>query len=43
MKKAEVSFKEKKAVVYYDAGKASVDQMIQAVQRVGFRAFEKKP
>ncbi len=42
VKKAEVSFSEKEAVVYYEEGKTNVDEMIRAVERVGFRAVEKR-
>jgi copper chaperone CopZ len=40
VKKAEVSFSEKQAVVTYDPQQASVDDMIQAVKRAGFQASE---
>lgn len=40
VKKAEVSFSEKRATVTYDPGKVSVDNMIQAVGQAGFRATE---
>ena len=40
VKKAEVSFSENRAVVTYDPGKVSVEDMIQAVSRAGFRAIE---
>ncbi len=42
VKKAEVSFSEKKAIVYFEEGKATVDEMVRAVKRVGFRAVEKR-
>ena len=42
VKKAEVSFSEKKAIVYFEEGKATVDEMVRAVSRVGFRAVEKR-
>jgi len=38
--KAEVSFSAKEAVVTYDPDRVSVDEMIQAVKRAGFRATE---
>ena len=40
VKKAEVSFGKKQAVVTYDPEKVSVDEMIQAVKRAGFQASE---
>ena len=39
--KAEVSFRKKQAVVYFEKGKVTVDDMVRAVQRVGYRAAEK--
>ncbi len=42
VKKAEVSFSEKKAIVYFEEGKATVDEMVRAVKGVGFRAVEKR-
>ncbi len=42
MKKAEVSFNKKEAVVYFEEGKTNVKEMIQAVEKVGFRAIEKR-
>jgi len=42
VKKAEVSFSEKEAIVYFDEGEATVDEMVRAVKRVGFRAVEKR-
>jgi len=42
VKKAEVSFREKEAVVYFEKGKVTVDEMVRAVTRVGFRAAEKR-
>ena len=41
VKKAEVSFRKKEAIVYFEEGKATVDEMVQAVGKVGFRATEK--
>ena len=41
VKKAEVSFSKKEAVVYFEEGKATVDEMVRAVRNVGFRAIEK--
>ena len=38
VKKAEVSFAEKKALVTYDTQKVSVQDMIQAVKQAGFSA-----
>lgn len=40
VKKAEVSFAEKQAIVAYDPEKVSVDDMIQAVKRAGFQALQ---
>ena len=40
VKKAEVSFSEKRATVTYDPEKVSVDDLIQAVKRAGFQASE---
>ncbi|MCH7570830.1 MAG: hypothetical protein IH919_09745 [Deltaproteobacteria bacterium] len=42
VKKADVSFSKKEAVVYFEEGKANVGEMTQAVARVGFRASEKR-
>jgi len=42
VKKAEVSFSKKEAIVYFEEGKATVDEMVRAVKRVGFRAVEKR-
>jgi len=36
-----VSFSEKAAVVYFEKGKATVEEMINAVSQVGFRATKK--
>jgi periplasmic mercuric ion binding protein len=41
VKKAEVSFDKKEAVVYFEEEKANVKEMIQAVGKAGFRAIEK--
>jgi len=41
VKKAEVSFSKKEALVYFEEGKATVDEMVRAVGKVGFRATEK--
>lgn len=38
VKRAEVSFKDKLARVTYEKGVVTVEQMIEAVSRVGFRA-----
>ena len=40
VKKAEVSFSEKRATVTYDPEKVSVDDLIQAVKRAGFQALQ---
>jgi len=40
VKKAGVSFKKKEAIVYFEEGKATVDEMVRAVEKVGFRATE---
>ncbi len=42
VKKAEVSFSKKEALVYFEEGKATVDEMVRAVEKVGFRATEKR-
>jgi len=42
VKKAEVSFSKKEAIVYFEEGKATVDEMVRAVSKVGFRALEKR-
>jgi len=42
VKKAEVSFRKKEAIVYFEEGKANVDEMVRAVGNVGFRATEKR-
>jgi len=42
VKKAEVSFRKKEAIVYFEEGKPTVDEMVLAVSRVGFRAAEKR-
>lgn len=41
VKKADVSFDKKEAVVYFEEGKTNVKGMIQAVNKAGFRAVEK--
>jgi len=41
VKKAEVSFRKKEAIVYFEEGKASIEEMVRAVGKVGFRATEK--
>ena len=41
VKKAAVSFEKQEAVVYFEEGKATVKEMIQAVSKAGFRAVEK--
>ena len=38
VKKANVSFNEKRAVVTYDPNQVSPDEMIRAVDRAGFQA-----
>jgi len=42
VKKAEVSFSEKEAVVYFEEGKVTMDEMVRAVAQVGFRAIEEQ-
>lgn len=42
VKKVEVSFKEKEARVEYEGGKATVTDMIKAVEGVGFKASKAK-
>ncbi len=41
VKKAEVSFSEKEAIVYFEEGESAVDEMVRAVSKVGFRATDK--
>ena len=41
VKKAEVSFSKKEAIVYFQEGEATVDEMVRTVGKVGFRATEK--
>jgi copper chaperone CopZ len=41
VKEATVSFKEKRADVLYDPSKVTVEDMISAISRVGFRAKRK--
>ncbi len=41
VKKAEVSFSKKEAIVYFEEGEATVDEMVRAVRNIGFRAVEK--
>ncbi len=38
MQKADVSFREKEARVTFDPGQVAVEQLIDAVNRLGFRA-----
>ena len=38
MQKADVSFRDKQARVTFDPDRVSVEQMIDAVNRIGFRA-----
>jgi copper chaperone CopZ len=40
--RADVSLKTKEAVVAFDLAQVTVDQMIAAVQRLGFRAMMKQ-
>jgi len=40
VKKAEVSFEKKAAVVHFEQGKTDVKAMIDAVAKAGFRAVE---
>ena len=42
MARADVSFRDKAARVVYDPGQVTVDQMIAAVDRAGFRASLKR-
>ena len=42
VKKAEVSFSKKEALVYFEEGKASIEEMVRAVRNIGFRAVEKR-
>jgi copper chaperone CopZ len=41
--RADVSLKTKEAVVAFDAGQVTVEQMIAAIDRLGFRATLKQP
>jgi copper chaperone CopZ len=41
VKKADVSFNRKEAVVYFEEGKTNVKEMVQVVDKAGFRAVEK--
>ena len=41
VKKAEVSFSEKEAIVYFEEGKVTVNEMVGAVGKVGFGATDK--
>ena len=43
MNRADVSLKTKEVVVAFDVGQVSVEQMIAAVERLGFRAMLKQP
>jgi len=40
--RAEVSFREKEARVTFDAAQVSVDQLVETVGRLGFRATVKR-
>ena len=42
MQRAEVSFRDKEARVAFDPGQVTVEQLIEAVKRVGFRASVKR-
>ena len=42
VRKAKVSFGKKEAVVYFEEGKVTMDEMVRAVARVGFRAIEER-
>ena len=42
MSRADVSFRDKEARVVYDPGQVTVEQMIAAVDRAGFRASLKR-
>lgn len=42
VKKAEISFVTGRATVYFEDGKVTLNQMIQAVNRVGFGARNAK-
>jgi copper chaperone CopZ len=41
--RAEVSFRDKEARVAFDPAQVRVDQLIEAVNRLGFRASLKRP
>ena len=43
MRRADVSFRDKEARVVFDPGQVTVDQMVDAVNRAGFRASLKRP
>ena len=43
MRGAEVSFERREAIVTYEKGAVTIDQMIQAVARYGFTATLKSP
>jgi copper chaperone CopZ len=40
VKKAEVSFSDKEAIVYFEEGKVTLEEMVEAVRAVGFRAAQ---
>ncbi len=42
MQRAEVSFGDKEARVRFDAGQVTVDQLVEAVNKIGFRASLKR-
>lgn len=42
VKKAEVSFDEKQAIVTYDPKQVSVEEMIRAINAIGFQAAIKE-
>ncbi len=43
MQRAEVSFRDKQARVAFDPGRVSVEELIDAVNRAGFRASARPP
>lgn len=43
VQRADVSFRDKEARVWFDQGQVTVEQLIEAVERGGFRASVKRP
>lgn len=42
MQRADVSFGDKEAHVWFDAGQVTGDQLVEAVNKIGFRASLKR-